>query len=717
MSPAGYCLNLHINSPLISPMRRLAALLMIVVIASPAVSWAANSTATSTSISISFESGTVAPAVRLRWPNNTIKVAFSKSLTSPGANIKLGSDVLGAVRRALSRWSAISDIVFETVESDLQSVSPARAGDGISLITVADTLPNNSIFNGTATAGRTRVFFDKETGEISEADIIINPHPTSADGLPVQFSTDGTRGTYDLESTFTHEIGHLLGLDHSPMISSTMHPHQALNGVYDRPAFTERTPSEEDRLRIRSLYDAAFGLGLGDGLIKQLNALGQRTPLSQEVVWVEDTTSGRLLGSALTSTKESLHLDNAPSSYRIVSRNMTFVRADGGNLYRATNANEQTTSSLLLANRYLNPRFIGAAGELSTTPVPLDAGTTVTVYIAGEGLDQISPNGISVTSPFFKVDAASIQKRNFSASYPVVSFDLRVAANAPFGDYTIRLQSKTSEIAFVPGALTVDPGVETSLANPSDDARFFVRQHYRDFYGREADTAGLDYWRSQLEQCGDDENCLRARRVKVAAAFVSQPEFEEKAGFVHRLYRVAFGRIPRFSEFEMAREILATAGLTQLEARAAVVRSVVESAEFRELYPDSLPVEDFLDKLLFGIRDASGVNLLDRRSQLLTTLKRSGAGRLEVIETVADDPGLIDAERDRVFLLIQFFGYLQRDAEENDFRQWMDVLKNSRKNDQARFASVTCAFVNSIEYQLRFGMVLTHTPHECSVNQ
>lgn len=694
-------------------MRRLAAFIMLVVFASPAVFSAASTRATSTT---SFEYNNSTRAQRLRWPNTTIKVALSRSLTTPGANIRLGSDVLGAARRALSRWSAISDITFQVFESDLQSISSARGGDGISLITVADTVPNNTIFNGTVTAGRTRVFFDEETGDISEADIVINPHPTSADGLPVQFSTDGTRGTYDLESTFTHEIGHLLGLDHSSIISSTMHPHQALNGVYGKPAFTERTPSEEDRFRIRRMYDSTFGVGLGEGLIEKLNALGNRTPLNQAEVWVEETTTGRVIGAAQTSANGSLRLDNMSSSYRILGRNMALGRLGS----EETNRNDkevvqpiEPSTSLLVTNRYLNPRLVGAAGELSTTPVPIEPGTRLKLYVAGEGLDQLSPNGVSVASPFFKVDAASIQRENFPGSYPVISFEITTAANAPFGDYSIRLQSKTSEIAFVPGALTVDPGVETNFASPSDDPRFFVRQHYRDFFGREADSAGLDYWANQLEQCGADEACLSARRVKLAAAFVSQPEFQEKAAFVHRIYRAVFGRMPTFSEFEAARELLASAELTTADTKRTVAQSLIESEEFQETYPHSLTAEAFIDKLSSGIREALGVNLTRRRGELLTMIKESDGGREEVIATLADDAELIDVEHDRAFVLTQFFGYWRRNADEGDFKYWLDVLSSKRKNDPGRFTSLTCSFVNSSEYQLRFGMVLTHTPHEC----
>lgn len=714
MSLAGYLLNLHINSPQISPMRRLAALFMMVVFASPAVFSAAEMRTTSTT---SFEYNNPGRAQQLRWTNTTIKVALSRSLATPGANIRLGSDVLGAARRALSRWSAISDIVFEVFESDLQSISPARGGDGISLITVADTVANNTIFNGNATAGRTRVFFDEETGEISEADIVINPHATSADGLPVQFSTDGTRGTYDLESTFAHEIGHLLGLDHSSIISSTMHPHQALNGVYGKPAFTERTPSEEDRFRIKRLYDSTFGVGVSEGLIEKLNTLGNRTPLNQAEVWVEETTTGRVIGAAQTSAKASMRLDKLSASFRIFGRNMAVGGEEPNHEIRNGGLRSvESSASLLVTNRFLNPRLIGMGGDLSTTPVPVEPGTTLKLYVAGEGLDQLSPNGVSITSPFFKVDASSIHKENFSVLYPVISFEITTAANVPFGDYSIRLQSKTSEIAFVPGALTVDPGVETNFASPSDDPRFFVRQHYRDFLGREADSAGLDYWANQLEQCGEDEACLSARRVKLAAAFVSQPEFQEKGAFVHRIYRAVFGRMPTFSEFEVARELLAGQELTIADTKRAVAQSLIESREFQEKYPHSLTAEAFIDQLSSGIHDVLGINFSSRRGELLAMLKKSQDGREEVIATVADDAELMEVERDRAFVLTQFFGYWQRDADEGDFKYWLDVLNTKGKNDPGRFTAVTCSFVNSFEYQFRFGMVPTHTPNECLTN-
>src|SRR5687767_15973671 len=66
---------------------------------------------------------------RIRWPKKTIEVAFSTSLLTPVAHIKPDSDVFGAARRALTRWSTLANINFVVVWSAATSVSPADAGD------------------------------------------------------------------------------------------------------------------------------------------------------------------------------------------------------------------------------------------------------------------------------------------------------------------------------------------------------------------------------------------------------------------------------------------------------------------------------------------------------------------------------------------------------------------------------------------------------------
>src|SRR5207245_7533891 len=186
-------------------------------------------------------------------------------------------------------------------------------------------------------------------------------------------------------------------------------------------------------------------------------------------------------------------------------------------------ANANSSPDLSVALNYslsLQPKVIGLNGELSTVALPLEAGKTSTIFIGGEGVDQISGSGISIESPFMKVDPTSVSLQKFSTPYPVISFDVAVAPDAQSGDYSIRLQSAGGDVAYLAGALTIDPGVSSSaFANAADDPQFFVRQHYRDFLGREPDVAGLEYWTSQIKQCGNEAECIRAQRLAVSAAF------------------------------------------------------------------------------------------------------------------------------------------------------------------------------------------------------
>jgi hypothetical protein len=106
----------------------------------------------------------------------------------------------------------------------------------------------------------------------------------------------------------------------------------------------------------------------------------------------------------------------------------------------------------------LVPRFIGINGNLSTVPVPVAAGKKITLYVGGEGVDQIPGGGLVLGSPFITVDAASLTSQPFYNFTPVISFDVSIAPNAPPGDYSIRLQSNSGETAYLVGGIKVNSG-------------------------------------------------------------------------------------------------------------------------------------------------------------------------------------------------------------------------------------------------------------------
>jgi hypothetical protein len=664
-------------------------------------------------------------ARRIRWPRKTIEVAFSTSMMLPGANVKPDSDVVGAARRALARWSSLANINFVVVWSASTSVSPADGGDGVSLITIADTIENEA-FNSDTTAGRTRVFFDPETGTIAEADVSINPRPRTDNGAEIQFSTDGTPGTYDLEATFTHEIGHLLGLDHSAVIGATMQGLQAFNGTFGLPALTERTLSEDDRQKIRTLYGPKQRLGRIQGKLADNRTPGALIPLSGVNVWAESVTTGKVVASDVSSDDGSYKLEGlVPGQYRVmVSPRTEEGVVTGPQRFRSFEVSNKVTvrpddfSSLnyhLVPPQVsaLSPKAIGLNAELSTVPLPLEPGKRVKVYLGGEGVDQVPGTSIVVNSPFFTIDPASLVREQINAPFPVISVEVQVAPNAPFGDYTIRLQSNSGEMAFVPGAITIDPAVAAPIANPVDDSRFFVTQHFADMTGRAADPAAMDKLTTQLLQCGVKADCLRTARLDISTSLMVN-EMPSTALFLTGLYSSSLGRRPKLTEFESDRAVLLNEKEDQERGRMALATAFVQRQEFQRKYPLTMKSTEFVDAILATVVQSSGVDSSANKDTLIALVDDPTGGRAAVLTKLATQSEIVDAQYNQTLVLFQYFAFLRRDPDDTGFAYWTNLLKNKPLRDTGTARSLVCSFLNSEEYQSRFGILTTHTTRECN---
>lgn len=421
-------------------------------------------------------------SVQIKWPTNTITIALSSSLSAPQSNIKAGSDVVSAVNRALDHWRDVANIRFRIVSSDVQSVSaPGTRGDGLSLITVAHTSENTAPFNGIASemSGRTRIF-STVGGSIAEADIVLNPGQF--------FSSDATTGTYDLEATFTHEIGHLLGLEHSAVLGATMQPRQGKNGIYNLSTISQRSLSEDDRAGVRAIYGARMGAGVRGAVAGTIN-FSSGAPVFGANVWVEEVTTGRVSASNITLANGSYRIEGLlPGSYRVfaqplggvvlaseiasqrgayvglaLNQQLAFSTEEIGRVEVAAGATRQLNAQLSGSSALLSPSFIGINRQLSTIAIPLAPAGVYRIFVAGEGIgmNQLAKNGISTTSPFIVVDPASVTDADFGNKLSVISFDILVSLDAPAGDYSLRLQSLSGEVAYLVGGLTID-AAETS---------------------------------------------------------------------------------------------------------------------------------------------------------------------------------------------------------------------------------------------------------------
>lgn len=394
--------------------------------------------------------------LRLHWNTRVIPIAFSTSLTKTNPYIKPDSDITGAIERSLEAWEKAANIKFQVSWTDKQSVSPSgKSGDAVSLVTVAQTTENILLFGDEAdiVSARTRVFFNRK-GFITEADIVLNPYE--------QFSTDGSFGTFDFEATLTHEIGHLLGLEHSSIIGATMHEHQGKNGVYNLASFSARTLAEDDIAGIRALYGAAAGeencCGTVSGKLVQANGKAAK----DFQVWAEDAESGRVAAGVTTNGDGNFRIEGLlGGQYKLYTQDSgkdlikSFAVEELGEVAVVKGKTQILAKRLKSETKNFDVRYVGFNGQVSELAVPINGGKSYLIYVGGKNLDS-NKILIGFNSPYITVTPKSLTDHKYSAEVSVVSFEINVAAEIPLGEYSFFVKSKDRNTEFAVGSLTVE---------------------------------------------------------------------------------------------------------------------------------------------------------------------------------------------------------------------------------------------------------------------
>jgi hypothetical protein len=277
------------------------------------------------------------------------------------------------------------------------------------------------------------------------------------------------------------------------------------------------------------------------------------------------------------------------------------------------------------------------------------------------------------------------------------------------------------------GDITATPG------NPIDGSQFFVTKHYEDFLGRQPDPGGLQFWTNKIEVCGPFLLCRQDQRVDTSAAFFLSIEFQETGYLVYRMYKTAYGEaqgqaiingvptaitvpIVRRQEFIPDTQRIGLGVIVGgdpswpqvLEAnKVAYAQEFVTSARFMTAFPTDMPTTVFIGTL--NNRAGNVLSAAEQQSLLdeLNAGNNSTAARASVLRKVAEDADLVTAEFNKAFVLMQYFGYLQRnpndapDADYSGYKFWLDKL--NQFNGDFRQSQMVAAFILSIEYRNRFG--------------
>lgn len=246
---------------------------------------------------------------------------------------------------------------------------------------------------------------------------------------------------------------------------------------------------------------------------------------------------------------------------------------------------------------------------------------------------------------------------------------------------------------------------QSTSGNVIDNTQLFVTQQYRDFFGREPDPPGQQFWVNNIESCGADAACREVKRIDTSAAFFISIEFQETGYLAHRFYRASFGRRPLFSEFLPDQRAIGNGVVVNapgweqlLESNTrAFADAWVARSGFSSIY-DGLSNQQFVDTLLANTR----ATVTDtRRNALIDVLNTQAMTRAQVLRLIAEDQSFYNAEYNEAFVEMEYFGYLRRDPDEDGFNFWLAKL--NQFGGDFRQAEMVKSFLVSGEYRQRFG--------------
>ena len=268
-------------------------------------------------------------------------------------------------------------------------------------------------------------------------------------------------------------------------------------------------------------------------------------------------------------------------------------------------------------------------------------------------------------------------------------------------------------------------------ANASDETDAFVRQQYRDFLNREADPAGLAFWKNNIDKCNDAAQrpagqtliqCIEVQRILTSGAFFLSIEFQQSGVFVRDFYvaavnRPASGSQPVLVEFLRDVEAVQTGVVVGVgnwqqvldNNRLAFMNDFVMRPEFAGLYPTTDTPTQYVDKLY---QHAAVTGTTPERLAAIgefngaATASDPGA-RGRALLRITQSAAFRQREGNRAFVFMEYIGYLRRspndlpDGNFDGYNFWLTKL--NQFNGDFLQAEMVKAFLSSIEYRQRFG--------------
>jgi hypothetical protein len=252
-----------------------------------------------------------------RWPSSTSTTMITLSLNpTQGARVTGDRTLLAVAQSSVNAWD-VSFTNFDFVRGADTAADLSFGNDGVNMIKTNLTTAQYANSGAGDALAITYMTTAATTGQILDADIIFNPD------LDFTLSTTVAANRYDFESVLTHEIGHLLGLDHSAMINASMYP-RISTGIS-----TPRVISDDDKAGVRAIYPTT-AMGSISGTVRLTS-----NAVVYGAVVVALTSSGQAVAHGVTDTRGNFVINGLePGSYRLYAEPMDapYAFADQGTL-------------------------------------------------------------------------------------------------------------------------------------------------------------------------------------------------------------------------------------------------------------------------------------------------------------------------------------------------------------------------------------------------
>jgi hypothetical protein len=377
----------------------------------------------------------------LKWNNPTDVTVVINAVGSE--DIADGSHT-PAIQNAIAAWNEVGGTTahMREVISSVQRSRTDWESNDLHMILFDEDNSSGFFPEGSATVAVTPIWF-YSSGRISDADVLFN-------GAGFEFTTSAEAGRFDVQDVATHELGHLLGLDHSGWAGASMYPY------VDESVTLHRSLSLDEVGGLRHAYPSASFAKIKGSVVREQGG----SPVKGAHVVVR-SSDGRPARSILTNTSGaftlygldpgdySLYVDplDQPVSASNLGGGWT-IQTDFGSAHSG-NVTVSAGETHDIGTLFVPPPTGTALGRNSDDyPLACEIGETTLVMV--RGISLFPGTLLSASDPTLVIGEPTWNGWS-------VTFGVTVPPGAEAGHVDLEVWSSMGELSILPAALEITP--------------------------------------------------------------------------------------------------------------------------------------------------------------------------------------------------------------------------------------------------------------------